>query len=163
MLDASRNVLLPMRLPTQKQLRAAVANIIRDIQRDHSETDQCTADRLGISIGTVRNARDERTDLNALTIAKIGALYGPCAVDPYNALYGATARPTLHDATDPLADLARAVSKICDMRCATSPGGTRELPKERFDALPALRDARRSLDAYIAGIEAERLRLVGAA
>ena len=38
----------------------AVANIIRDIQRDAHETDQCTADRIGVSIGTVRNARDEK-------------------------------------------------------------------------------------------------------
>lgn len=155
---SSSNVLLPMAFPTQKALRAAVAQIIRDIQRDHGETDQETADRIGVSVGTVRNARNEETDLNALTIAKIGLVYGCHAVDPYNALYGATAKPRDPDDTDPLAHLAKAVSTICDMRSVTSPSGPVETPKERLDALPMLRDARRSLDAYIASIE--KLRVV---
>ena len=84
------NVLLPIRLPTQKSLRSAVAHIIRDVQRDHSETDQCTADRLGVSIGTIRNARNESADLGAVTIARIGAVYGAAYVDPYPT--GSTAR-----------------------------------------------------------------------
>lgn len=149
----SNNVLLPLRLPTQKQLRGAVASMIRDIQRDHAETDQCTADRLGISIGTVRNARNETADLSALTIAKIGAVYGAAYVDPYNALYGATARRVDPNDSDPLCNLARAVATICDMRRADSPGGAVELPKEKLDALPVLREAHASLTAYIAGIE----------
>ncbi len=158
MASAADNVLLPLRLPTQKELRAAVANMIRDIQREHGETDQDTADRLGVSIGTVRNARNESADLNALTIARIGAVYGPHYVDPYNGLYGATATPVQKATDDPLCHLARAVSTICDMRCPDGPGGSVELPKEKLDALPALRAARASLDSYIAGIE--RLRLV---
>lgn len=152
------NVLLPCCLPDTKSLRAAVAAIFRDIQHAHHETDQCTADRLGISVGTVRNARNGLADLGALTIAKIGAIYGPGAIDPYNALYGATAHLTNPATCDPLADLARAVAGICDMRRAESPGGASETPKERLDALPSLRAARASLDAYIAGIE--RMRLV---
>lgn len=159
MLDPRRNVLLPIPLPTQKQLRLATANIIRDVQRDHGETDRCTADRLGISIGTVRNARDESTDLNSLTLAKIGAIYGAHYLDPYNGLYGATARQIEPDAEDPLCNLAKAVSTLCDMRCPNGPGGVIELPKEKLDALPLLREARASLDAYIAGIEG--LRAVG--
>jgi hypothetical protein len=149
----SNNVLLPLAFPTQKALRAAVAEIIREIQREHRETDQCTADRIGVSIGTIRNARNEETDLNALTIAKIGMVYGCHAVDPYNALYGATASPRTPDDTDPLAHMAHAVATLCDMRRADSPGGKSETPKERLDALPVLREARRSHDAHIAGIE----------
>ena len=42
----ANNVLLPMACPTQKTLRAAVADIIRDIQRDNGETDQDIADQL---------------------------------------------------------------------------------------------------------------------
>jgi hypothetical protein len=158
MADRGQNVMLPMCLPTQKLLRQAVANIIRDIQRDHKESDQCTADRLGVSDGTVRNARNERADLNALTIARIGAVYGPRYVDPYNALYGATAQPLQPTQADPLCDLARAVSIICDMRRADSQGGHAETPKEQLDALPQLKATRAALDSYIASIE--RLRAV---
>lgn len=154
---ASNNVLLPLRLPTQKELRAAVAQIIRDVQRDNHEADQCTADRLGVSIGTVRNARNEAADLNALTIARIGAVYGAVYVDPYNALYGATAQPRQPGHVDPLADMAKAVATICEMRHAESHGGPIETPKERLDALPALKAARAAMDSYIAGIE--RLRI----
>jgi hypothetical protein len=149
----SNNVLLPIALPTQKQLRGAVADIIRDIQRDHGETDQCSADRLGISVGTVRNARNEAADLNALTIAKVGAIYGAHYVDPYNALYGATAQPLRANGADPLSELARAVSTLCDMRRADSHGGPAETPKEQLDALPTLKAACASLTSYIASIE----------
>ena len=158
MLMRDNNVLLPMALPTQKSLREAVANIIRDIQRDAHETDQCTADRIGVSIGTVRNARDEKTDINALTIARIGAVYGPRYLDPYNRLYGATATPIRPIAKDPLSDMAHAVAVICDMRRHDGDGGSTETPKEQLDALPALKEARASLTAYIASIE--RLRAV---
>ena len=151
------NVLLPIALPTQSSLRGAVGNMIRDIQREHSETDQDTADLLGVSKGTVVNARNGTTDLNALTIARIGAVYGAAYVNPYNALYGATASCVEVETDDPLCHLAKAVSTICDMRCPDGPGGMLEMPKEKLDALPALRSARSSLDAYIAGIEKMRL------
>jgi len=156
--DGSTNVLLPLRLPTQKELRSAVANMIRDIQRERGETDQDTADRLGISIGTVRNARNESADLNALTIARIGAVYGADHVNPYNALYGATATRVCAPTEDPLCHMARAVSRMCDMRCPDGPGGATETPKELLDALPDMKRARAALDGLIA--RTERLRLV---
>jgi len=160
MANKPHNVLLPMSLPTQRTLRGAVANIIRDIQRDAGETDQDTADRIGISIGTIRNARNETTDLNALTIARIGAIYGAGYLDPYNALYGATARRVANDSIDPLAHMAKAVSTICDMRNPASHGGALETTKEQLDALPTLREARKALESYIAAIEGKRMGLV---
>jgi transcriptional regulator with XRE-family HTH domain len=156
--DTASNVLLPLRLPTQKELRSAVANMIRDIQRERGETDQDTADRLGISIGTVRNARNEGADLNALTIARIGAVYGASYVNPYNALYGATATAVRPDSEDPLCHLARAVALICEMRTPDSDGGVIETPKELLDALPDMKRARTALDGMIA--RTEKLRLV---
>lgn len=156
--NSQTNVLLPLRLPTQSAMRSAVANIIRDIQRDHRETDQDTADRLGVSKGTVANARNGITDLGSLTIAKIGVVYGASYVDPFNALYGATATALQPDTTDPLCHMARMVSRMCDMRCPDGPGGMTETPKELFDALPDMRRARAALDGLIA--RTEKLRLV---
>ncbi|WP_298165062.1 hypothetical protein [Novosphingobium sp.] len=143
MADSARNVLLPLMLPTQKQLRAAVAAIIRDIQHRHAESDQCTADRVGISVGTIRNARDEKTDLNALSIAKIGAIYGADAVAPYNALYGATAHGVASSDAAPLTEMADALAAL--MRA----GG----PKARLDALPTLRAALDAMGAYVVTLE----------
>lgn len=155
--DKFRNGLLPMQCPTQKRLQAAVADIIRDIQRDNGETDQDTADNLGISDGTVRNARNERTDLNAVTIARIGHHYGAHYVDPYHRLYGACAQSLQISQSDPLAPMAEAVALICRNRSHDSDGGQRETPKEQLDALPALKAAARELTAYIASIESLRV------
>jgi transcriptional regulator with XRE-family HTH domain len=152
------NVLLPMVLPTQSALRSAVGNMIRDIQRDHRETDQDTADRLGVSKGTIVNARNGTTDLNALTIARVGAVYGADYVNPYNALYGATATQVQRETEDPLCHIARLVTRICEMRCPDGPGGVIETPKELLDALPDARRARAALDGLIGRIE--KLRLV---
>ena len=156
--DIPNNVLLPMAMPTQSSLRSAVGNMMRDIQRDHKETDQDTADKPGVSKGTIVNARNGTTDLNALTIARIGAVYGASYVDPYNALYGATASPVLRETEDPLCHMARMVTRLCDMRCPDGPGGAVETPKELLDALPDMKRARAALDGLIA--RTERLRLV---
>lgn len=142
-----RNVLLPFALPTQSSLREAVAAIIRDIQTRFEETDQDTADRLGISDGTVRNARNKKTDLNALTIARIGAVYGPEAIAPYNALYGATVHGTAANDAAPLAELSDALSALHRANG----------PKARLDTLPTLRDAYESLGGYILSLEQWRL------
>lgn len=131
--------------------------MIRDIQRDFSETDQDTADALGISIGTVRNARNEMADLGAVTIARIGHKYGAHYVDPYHRLYGACAQSLQVSQTDPLAPLAEAVAVICRNRSHDSDGGRMETPKEQLDALPALKSAARELTAYIASIESLRV------
>lgn len=95
---------------------------------------------------------------HALTSARIGAVYGAGYVNPYNALYGATASAMRSETDDPLCHLARAVSTICDMRCPDGPSGTTETPKELMDALPDLKRARASLDGFISKIE--KLRLV---
>lgn len=150
-------VMLPMSCPTQKSLRGAVASMIRDIQRDFSETDQDTADALGISIGTVRNARNEMADLGAVTIARIGHKYGAHYVDPYHRLYGACAQSLQVSQSDPLAPLAESVATLCRMRSQDSEGGRNETPKEQLDALPILKNAARELTAYIASIESLRV------
>jgi len=150
------NVLLPMALPTQKSLRAAIASIIRDIQRDYEEGDQDTADQLGVSAGTVANARNSKADLNAVTIARIGARYGAHHLNPYHALYGSRSTPLETISEDPLSPLSQAVATICKMRCAQSEGGRHETLHEQLNALPDMREAHRSLGAYIAHIEKAR-------
>lgn len=157
MREVSNNVLLPIPLPSQKSLRAAVADIIRDVQKAFSEDDQDTADRIHVSPGTIANARNCKTDLNATTIARIGAVYGAHYIDPYHRLYGACAQSLNYSKADPLAPLAESVALLCRMRSSESDGGRIETPKEQLDALPALKSAARELTAYIASIE--RLRV----
>lgn len=151
------NVLLPMACPTQSSLRSAVANMIRDIQRDYHENDQDTADNLGVSAGTISNARNSKADLGAVTIARIGHKYGAHYVDPYHRLYGACAQSLQVSQSDPLAPLAESVATLCRIRSQDSEGGRNETPKEQLDALPILKNAARELTAYIASIESLRV------
>jgi transcriptional regulator with XRE-family HTH domain len=147
------NVLLPCPLPTQKELRDAVSKIISRAQAEHSLTDDEMADEIGVSIGTVRNARNKQADLNATTIARIGAKFGAEALDPYSALYGARNVPLDAADTDALPSLAGAVHRLAVAQSPTSPGGAGLLHTELLDMLPALRDAQAALNSLICRAE----------
>jgi len=155
MSELGKNVLLPMCLPTQKSLRAAIASIIREIQAQTRETDQDTADKLGCSVGTIRNARNETADLNAATIARIGAIYGGEHLDPYSALYGARNVPlTVHE-VDALPSLSASVHRLAVAQSPSSDGGPRVTHRELLVMLPDLREAVAALNNLI--VRAERI------
>lgn len=78
---------------TQSSYRSAVAAIIRNVQSLHRESDQDTADRLGVSAATVGNARNEKGSLAPETLLRIGAAYGLEAIAPALLLIGAKAAP----------------------------------------------------------------------
>lgn len=141
------NVLLPLGLPDTEALKKASAAIIRDIQREHDETDQKTADRLGVHKNTIAAARNEVSPLGALTIAKIGVAYGADAVAPYNALYGATAHGIAASDAAPLVELSEALAAL----------HRAQGPKARLDTLPTLKAAAEALAAYIMALEQWRL------
>lgn len=147
------NVLLPMAMPTQKALRDAVGNIIRAIQLDLDLCDEAMADALGISVGTVRNARNKKTDLNAVTIARIGAKFGLGRLDPYAALYGARNAPLELSDTDALPSLSGAVHRLAVAQSPSSPAGPALHHSELLEMLPDLRTASAAINALIARAE----------
>lgn len=153
MTDQANNVLPTMAMPTQKSLRAAVARIIRSIQLEHHLTDDALADEVGISVGTVRNARNEMADLNANTLAKIGARFGAEALDPYAALYGARNVPLDARDVDALPSLSGAVHRLAVAQSPSSPGGAAMLHRELLDMLPDLRAAQSAINALICRAE----------
>jgi len=128
-------------------LRRAAANIVRDIQRDHEETDQQTADHLGVSAGTIRNIRNEATDIGALTLARIGAVYGMEATRPYLVLLD---RFPSTSEESPLPVLAEALAQLSRARGL----------KGELDALPALKDCLEAIQTFISSTERKRLRAV---
>lgn len=140
------NVLLPFGLPDTKSLRRAAANILRDIQREHEETDQMTADKLGVSVGTIGNIRNEKNDISSVTLARIGAIYGEEAILPYRALYAVDAAGN----GQPMKPVALAMAAL-----ASANG-----PKAEMDALPAVKDAIEALTDWANSIERKRLRVV---
>lgn len=140
------NVLLPLSWPDTRSLRGAASNIIRDIQRQHDLTDGETAEKLGVSIGTIRNIRNKESDIGALLLAKIGAMFGEDAIAPYRALYAGCGE----ECAEPMLLLAEAQAAL-----AKAKG-----PKGKFDALPALKDCIEGLSAFVLAAERDRLRLV---
>src|SRR3546814_11077938 len=91
--DVCSSDLLPMSLPTRNDLRSALAQIVRSVQAEHGLTDEALADLLGVSDGTIRNVRNERTDLHQETIAKLGARFGPECLAPWSACFGSRTFP----------------------------------------------------------------------
>lgn len=149
----SNNVLLPIALPTQSSLRRAVAEIIRGVQLDRKLTDEEMADEIGVSAGTVSNARNEKSDLNAATIARIGHRYGVERLDPYAALYGARNVPIDAEDKDALPSLSGSVHRLAVAKSPDSPGGDKVTHCELLDMLPDLRAAQRAINALICRAE----------
>lgn len=148
------NVLLPISMPTQKDLRAAVARIIQTIQLEAGETDEETADHLAVSVGTIRNARNKLTDLNAATLARIGARYGEHQLNPYAALYGARNVPIDAQDEDALPHLTGAVHKLVLATSADSDGGAAITHRELLAMMPDLLAAQKSISSLIVRGEA---------
>lgn len=106
--------------------RRAVARIIRDLQSRHGLTDLEFGERVGCSVGTVRNARNEDSDLGAIWLTRIERQFGTGAIDPYLELGGSRAAPIQADeAADALPTTTAAIHKLALARSPESPGGER--------------------------------------
>jgi DNA-binding XRE family transcriptional regulator len=130
-------------LPTRKVLRTAIATIIRAIQLEAELSDEEMGRRIGVSATTVRNARNEDADLNALAIASIGAAFGEDKLQPYADLFNGQIMPRRLASCDPVPALASAITAL----------STAKTPKERADCLPKLRISRDVLNNVIATTE----------
>lgn len=120
------NVLPANQLATSKQCRRAVARIVRDLQHKHELTDCDFAEAIGCSIGTVRNARNEETDLSNLWLTRIEQRFGAGSIDPYLALAGSRSVPVTSDPSlDALPSTTAAIHRIAVARSPGSPGGER--------------------------------------
>lgn len=154
---ASRNVLTQSVTVTTSQYRAAIARIIRDLQAQHHLTDLDFAERVGCSVGTVRNARNEESDLGGIWLAKIERAFGTGSINPYLALGGSRAEPIdAQGNSDILPFIGRATVAIAEARDPNGPGGVREIFAERVGYLPHLKALQKELNALVCEIEAER-------
>ena len=132
-------------LPTTDCVRGALANVIRDIQRDHDLTDQQLADRIGVHVNTVARARNKAATLDNVAVARLGAIFGDEALRPYTALWS-------HDrgAADIMPALADAMAAVSRAKG----------PKGDLDALPVVKATMDAMAAWANAAELKRLRLV---
>lgn len=154
MSQTAHNVLLPLPLPTRKVLREALSQVIRSVQYQHHLTDEALADELHVSTSTIANVRNERTDLNQETIAKIGARFGPEALDPWSACFGGRNVPKDGKAGRvSLSEITGTVHKLSLATDADSPGGEAVTHLELRDMLPDLKATLRLINGLIARAE----------
>ena len=149
------NVLLPMALPTRNMLRKALADIIRSVQANHGLTDEQLAGELHVSAGTIANVRNERTDLNQETIAKIGARFGVETLDPWSACFGGRNVP--REAAEGRVSLSAITGGLHKLSLATdpdSPGKEAVTHCELADMMGDLKAMQRLVNGLIARGEA---------
>lgn len=149
------NGLLPMALPTRNVLRKALAGIIRAVQSQHGLTDEQLASELHISDGTVRNVRNERTDLNQETIAKLGARFGVETLDPWSACFGGRNVP--RESSDARVSLSAITGGLHKLSIATDPeseGGEAVTHRELAAMVPDLKAMQRLANCLLARAEA---------
>jgi transcriptional regulator with XRE-family HTH domain len=134
-------------LPTTDGVRAACANIIRDISLQHDLTDEQLGEKVGVHKNTIGRFRNKQTTMDNVTLARIGAVFGQEALAPWHALgFGGGEDVD----SDPMHALALAMAALSAARG----------PKGRFDALPAAKDAADALSSWIGSVERQRLRVV---
>ncbi|WP_334185657.1 XRE family transcriptional regulator [Novosphingobium sp.] len=143
---------------SSEDYRQAVATIIRNLQKHEDLSDSQMAERLGCSVGTIRNAKGRATSLDPLILARIERTFGPGAIDPFLALgqVRAVPLPSARMPMDPVLAIVEALHSIVEVQAVDSEGGARITGKELRRIIEELRHGRTALDALIARAEAIR-------
>ena len=120
------NVLRVNAVEEQTAERNAVARILLDIQREHSVTLLDIAEKIDVSLGTISNAANKKTDLCRTYLKRLGLAFGGHYLDPFHALYGVRASPIVGDPeADALPSTTAAIHKLALARSPNSKGGER--------------------------------------
>lgn len=147
------NVLRVNRCEEQAAYRTAISRIILNIQNAHGVTLVEIAERIDISVGTISNAANKETDLNAVYLKRLGEAYGPEILDPYAALIGGRFVPIDAQDVDAMPPLTAAIHQIALARSIGSPGGQIMTHSELLGMMPALRAAQQAISHLIAKSE----------
>ena len=153
MASQPNNVLRVNAVEETAAYRAAVTQIILNIQREFEETHIDIAERIDVSVGTISNAANKKSDLNPLYLARLGKVYGSQVLNPYVALFGGRVEPIEGGESDPLPSITRAAYELASIRAPESQGGTTETASELSRVLPHLEHVRDDVTAKIVSIK----------
>ncbi len=128
--------------------RDAVAEILRRVQAENDVTLLEIAERIDVSLGTISNAANKKTDLCSAYLNRLAQRYGPHILDPFAALAGGRVIPLEADDTlDALPSTTAAIHKLALARCKDSPGGERVVHTELLGMESEIDAAIRALTA----------------
>ena len=148
------NVLRVNTVEESNALRAAVSRVLLNIQRDHGLTLVDIAETIDVSLGTISNAANKKTDLSPAYQQRLAKAFGPEVLNPIAALSGGQIIALAsNDGADILPLVSRVALHIAEARSPDSDGGTVETHRERLGNLPYLRNLYRELGALIAATE----------
>ena len=139
--------------------RNAVVQILLDIQRHEKLTLLDIAEKIDVSLGTISNAANKKTDLCRTYLKRLGKAFGGHYLDPFHALYGIRSVPLNGGAhRDILPLLAHAAATLAQARDPDSDGGGRVTHREKLAMLPELQRLQAELAKSICDIQSLRLR-----
>ena len=149
------NVLRVNRVEESNELRSAIATVLRNIQADHGVTLLEIAEMIDVSLGTISNAANKKTDLSPAYRQRLEKVFGPECMNPVARLSGSRIVPLETDEADALPSLTAAVHRIALARSPSSPGGAATLHSELLEMMPDLRAAAAAINALI--VRGERI------
>lgn len=149
------NVLRVNAVEEQAAYRSAIARVLLNIQHDYGCTLHDIADAIDVSLGTISNAANKKTDLSPVYQQRLGKVFGAAVLDPVARLYGGRSVACDASETDALPPLSASIHKIAVARSPDSPGGIAETHCELLSMLPDLRAAQSAIAAMIR--KAERI------
>lgn len=153
---SANSVLRVNAVEEREDYREAVAEILRRVQVEHKKTLLDIAETIDVSLGTISNAANKKTDLCATYLKRLGEAFGPHVLDPYVALTGGRVVPLeVQVQRDILPFLNRASLRVAEARDPAGPGGARETLQEKASYLADLRAVIREGQALVCQIEAE--------
>lgn len=146
------NVLSFNKAKERECYRAAVKQIILDVQYKYNITLQDISDATDISIGTIINAAGEKCDLSPTLLKRIGQCFGPEMLNLYVGLFGGRIVPLQPSEVDPMPALAGLLHAICKARAE----GTERDHRVKLAMLPELKAAQAAITNMV--LHAEELR-----
>lgn len=109
------NVLPLFSRPREKDYRAAVAKIIRDLKAKHNLSNTELGEEIGCSGETIGNAENEHNNLNPVTLGNIRWRYGPAAVKPWDDICDAQVGDAPLTAAEHRAEIERHTAQLFKM------------------------------------------------
>jgi len=135
----------------QARYRNAVHDVLVEIQRTHKHTLSDISEAIDVSLCTISNASNKKTDLCATYLNRLAICYGPTVLDPFAALSGGRVVPLEPTEDDPLPPLAAVFYSICKSR----EGGSTPRHNQILAMVPDLKAAQAAITNLL--LQADRI------
>jgi transcriptional regulator with XRE-family HTH domain len=132
--------------------RNAIACILLDVQSRHGMTLHEIAEAIDVSLGTISNAANKKSDLSPTFLKRIGEAFGPETLNPYAALSGGRMVPLQPTEDDPMPHLLALATALCQ---AKAEGRERD-HRVKLAMIPELKAAQAAITNMI--LQAESIR-----